>query len=273
VTAGEREAAPDRPGGARRLDRRLAAATRRLRTAVDALSFSPPVTHVYNPIDYARRPYAAYLRNFAAAPKRVILLGMNPGPYGMAQTGVPFGEVELVRSWLGIEAPVGRPAREHPKRPIQGFACTRSEVSGRRLWGAIADAFGEPDRFFDEHFVANYCPLVFMEASGRNRTPDKLPAREREALFDACDAHLRSLALILEPEWVVGVGAFAKARAENALRDTPAKIASILHPSPANPRANANWAGVATRQLRELGLWRATGGKSGRQTRRSTGRP
>jgi len=171
----------------------------------------------------------------------------------MAQTGVPFGEVSFVRDWLGLSGRVRRPSPEHPKRPVEGFACGRSEVSGQRLWGAIADHYGAPERFFARHFVANYCPLVFMEASGRNRTPDKLPAREREPLFAACDDHLRRLADVLEPEVVVGVGAFAQARAAEALGDS-ARVATILHPSPASPRANRDWAGEVRRQLRDLGL-------------------
>ena len=40
-----------------------------------------------------------------AAPgrKEAVFLGMNPGLWGMAQTGVPFGTVSLVRDWMGIE--------------------------------------------------------------------------------------------------------------------------------------------------------------------------
>jgi single-strand selective monofunctional uracil DNA glycosylase len=228
--------------------------TTRLRGEVDALRFRAPVTHVYNPLDYAAGCHAGYLRTYGGGRKRVIFLGMNPGPFGMAQTGVPFGEVSLVRDWLELEAAVGRPAREHPKRPIQGFACERSEVSGRRLWGAVRDHFGTPRSFFAGHFVANYCPLVFMEASGRNRTPDKLPPSERDPLFDICDRHLRRLVEILEPEWVVGVGAFAQRRALEALDGEDLQIATILHPSPANPRANRDWAGEVRRQIAELGL-------------------
>jgi single-strand selective monofunctional uracil DNA glycosylase len=235
--------------------RRLTDATRTLRKAVEKMRFREPVTHVYDPLQYARRSYAAYLRTWGASHKRVVFLGMNPGPFGMAQTGVPFGEVALVRDWLGIEEPVDRPSGEHPKRQVQGFECQRSEVSGRRLWGTIALEFETPERFFAEHFVANYCPLVFMESSGRNRTPDKLPSDERQPLFEACDAHLRRLVAILEPEWLIGVGAFAKTRAALALDGLDVKVETILHPSPANPRANADWAGAATAQLRALGLW------------------
>jgi single-strand selective monofunctional uracil DNA glycosylase len=226
----------------------LSAATRRLSREVDALGFAAPVDHVYNPLDYARKPYQAYLMKFGASKKRVVFLGMNPGPFGMAQTGVPFGDVEQVRGWLGIEERVGRPAREHPKRPVEGFACARREVSGTRLWGAIADHFSEPGAFFRQHFIANYCPLVFVEGSGRNRTPDKLPAAEREPLYEACDRHLRRIVAILEPEWVVGIGAFAETRAREVL-PADVRIGRILHPSPANPRAHKNWGATARREL------------------------
>ena len=164
--------------------RALQTAARRLSRDVAALRFAAPVWRVYDPLDYARRPHAAYLDAYAGSRKRVVFLGMNPGPFGMAQTGVPFGDVSQVRGFLGIEAPVGRPASEHPKRPVHGFACARSEVSGTRLWGAIATHFGSAQRFFANHFVANYCPLLFLEASGRNRTPSRsnraaVPARRR----------------------------------------------------------------------------------------------
>lgn len=227
---------------------------RDLAREVDGLAFGLPVTHVYDPLDYARSPHEAYLARYGAGPKQVVLLGMNPGPFGMGQTGVPFGEVGLVRDWLGIEAPVGRPPREHPKRPIQGFACTRSEVSGSRLWGFARETFGTAEAFFARFFVANYCPLLFIEASGRNRTPDKLPARERAPLFAACDRALRRTVEQLQPDLVVGVGAFAEKRALEALGDGGPRVGRILHPSPASPKANRGWAPIAAAELTALGV-------------------
>ena len=153
------------------------AAARQLSRAVQSLEFASPVSHVYNPLQYAWKAHEQYLHNINPKGVRVLLLGMNPGPWGMAQTGVPFGQIEAVRDWLGIDAIIHRPKDEHPKRPILGLECARSEVSGERLWGLFRAEFQSPSRFFSEHFVANYCPLVFMEESGRNRTPDKLPAR------------------------------------------------------------------------------------------------
>jgi len=221
---------------------------------VRALVFSSPVTHVYNPLAYAWQPHRRYLEAFGTRPKQVVLVGMNPGPWGMVQTGVPFGEVELVRDWLGLEGDVGRPDDEHPKRPVLGFRCHRSEVSGRRIWGWARERFGSPDRFFARFFVANYCPLAFLEASGRNRTPDKLPSAEREPLFAACDRALRRTVEHLAPGHVVGIGAFAEQRSAASLDGLDVAIGRILHPSPASPAANRGWDEQATAELEGLGI-------------------
>jgi len=236
--------------------RKLAAAAATLRDTVDRLVFAPPVTHVYNPLRYAWRSHELYLRRFGHGPKRVLFLGMNPGPFGMAQTGVPFGEIAAVRDWMGLNAPVNRPAHEHPARPVTGFACARSEVSGRRLWGLFARHFPRADDFFAEHFVMNYCPLAFMEETGRNRTPDQLPPSELTALYQLCDEHLRSVVGILQPEWLIGVGGFAGKRLREALGETDFKIGTILHPSPASPAANRGWDAAAEQQLQALKIWR-----------------
>lgn len=231
------------------------AAAERLADAVDALAFAPPTAHIYNPLRYAWTGHRSYLEQHAASRKKVIFMGMNPGPFGMAQTGVPFGEIALVRDWIGVEESILKPDNEHPKRRIEGFACQRSEVSGRRLWGLFAERYPESSDFFVDHFVANYCPLVFMEESGRNRTPDKLPAAEVAELYAVCDQHLRDLVDTLQPEWVIGVGAFAESRAEEALRDYDLRIGRVLHPSPASPAANRGWAAQAETQLKALGIW------------------
>jgi single-strand selective monofunctional uracil DNA glycosylase len=228
--------------------------SRELAKRMDALRFAEPVTHVYNPLVYARAPHEAYLERWGNGHKRVLLLGMNPGPFGMAQTGVPFGDVGLVRDWLGIDGHVGRPAVEHPKRLVLGFACPRSEVSGARLWGWARDRFEKPEQFFRDFFVVNYCPLAFMEAGAKNRTPDKLPSAEREALFAACDQALREMVAILRPSHVIGVGGFAEERARAALAGQDLAIANILHPSPANPQANRGWAEAVDKKLEELAI-------------------
>jgi single-strand selective monofunctional uracil DNA glycosylase len=225
---------------------------RSLSREVGALEFAPPVTHIYNPLEYARGPHETFLKRYARPGVEALLLGMNPGPWGMAQTGVPFGEIAHVRDWLGIEGPVGQPDPQHPKRPVQGFECKRSEGSGKRVWGWAKERFGTPEAFFKRFFVWNYCPLCFLEEGGRNRTPDKLPNAEREALFVACDRALQRIVAHLHPRMVIGVGRFAETRAREALEGV--EIGSILHPSPASPLANRGWAPQAERQLAEMGF-------------------
>lgn len=225
------------------------------------LEFGAPVTHVYNPLEYAWPAHRTYLERYGRGRREVVMMGMNPGPWGMAQTGVPFGEVAIVRDWLRIDAPIGKPSSEHPKRPIEGLACRRSEVSGARLWGWVRDRFGAPERFFERFFIANYCPLVFMEEGGKNRTPDKLPPRERAPLLAACNRALTRTIEELEPRIVVGIGAFAEERLREVLEGRDVSIGRVLHPSPASPLANEGWPEQAEAALVALGIELPRGGR------------
>lgn len=225
-----------------------------LRDTVAVLSFSQPVTHVYNPLDYAWNAFSAYVERFGNGPKRAVFLGMNPGPWGMAQTGVPFGEIAAVKEWMKLSVTTGRPKNEHPSYPVTGLSCRRSEVSGKRLWGLMKSRFGSAEAFFSKYFVVNYCPLLFI-GQGHNITPDKIKAADRKPLYDACDKHLRAVTETLTPQWVIGIGGFAEARAREALTGIDVKIARILHPSPASPLSNKDWPGTVTSQLTELGIW------------------
>ena len=235
----------------------LIASAKRLAGELRDLEFSPPIAYVYRTLDYTWEAHRLYLERFGNGTKRVVFLGMNPGPFGMAQTGVPFGEVAAVRDWMGIETTIGRPDPEHPKRPVEGFQCRRSEVSGRRLWGLFADRFENAADFFKDHFVLNYCPLVWMSSTGANLTPDKLPALEMAAVELACLKHLQEVIAWLKPAWLIGVGGFAEERLRRAAAacGSKAMIGKILHPSPASPAANRGWAEAANKQLAALGVW------------------
>ena len=218
------------------------------------MSFAAPVFLSYDPTEYARETLAMYLKKYGKTPKRIVLVGMNPGPWGMLQTGVPFGEVGIVRDWMGIEAPVGQPAELHPKRPVEGFACTRSEVSGSRLWGWARDRFGSADEFFSDVLVVNYCPLAFFDEAGKNITPDKLKKADRERLFRLCDEAIERTIEILNPQWVIGIGRIAYERCLASLAGTDVKVGKVTHPSPANPAANKGWSDIVERELAELGV-------------------
>mgnify|MGYP000541329590 FL=1 len=222
--------------------------------ALRPLKFGPPVSYIYNPLDYARESLKQYHAKFASTPKEVLFLGMNPGPWGMAQTGIPFGEIQAVRDWMKIQAPVGSPKKTHPKKPVLGFACTKREVSGQRLWGWARKTFRTPGRFFKRFFVINYCPLIFIENSGRNRTPDQIRVTERKPLLEICDQALSRTIEYFKPRYVVGVGKFAEQRAKTVLDEQKIKMGMIAHPSPANPQANRGWEPLIERQLAELGI-------------------
>ena len=252
-----------RPGGGGRLSDRMPAepvirATIALRKALDGRSFPSPADFVYQPLDYAWASHEAYLRQYAAkGPKKVLFLGMNPGPFGMAQTGVPFGEIAAVRDWMGLEMPVGRPDKEHPGKKVTGFACHRSEVSGRRLWGLFQERFGKAETFFADHLVHNYCPLLFLENTkqGRNVIPEELPNEVMAPVNKECDKLLRVIVETLGVSTVVGVGGYAGTRAREALDGLQVKYAKVPHPSPANPVANRGWSAAATKALVEQGVW------------------
>jgi single-strand selective monofunctional uracil DNA glycosylase len=234
----------------------LQRAARELSNALATLRCEPPVAYVYRPLDYAWAMHAEYIARFADGSRPVLFLGMNPGPFGMAQTGIPFGEVRLVRDWLALNATIAAPQRFHPKRPVLGLSCPRSEVSGARLWGAIAARHREPATFFARHFVVNYCPLLFLDEAGRNITPDKLPRGERTVIEAACDVHLATALKVLRTEVVVGVGGFAERRARAVVDKLGLNLqmVSIPHPSPASPKANLGWLGLARRALADAGL-------------------
>ncbi len=238
------------------LSLKLIEETNRFLNDLTALAPSNRAFAVYNPLEYAREPYIDYLKKYGNSKKDVFFLGMNPGPWGMAQTGIPFGEITTVKEWLRIEGTILTPDIQHPKRPVTGWETTRSEVSGRRLWNLFKERFSTPENFFETGFVGNYCPLVFMEESGRNLTPDKLPKEEKESLFRICDLHLKNMVDILSPRYLIGIGKFAEKRLNAVFRDCGKyKIASIIHPSPANPAANRDWNGAVSAKLSELGIW------------------
>ena len=228
--------------------------TNRLNASLSGLTFSAPVTHVYNPLEYARSAWDAYCHTYGIGSKDIVLVGMHPGPYGMAQCGVPFGEIGQVSDWRGIVTTIGKPPGEHPKRPVLGFDCPRSEVSGRRLWSWAIEVYGTPEAFFSRFFITNYCPLVFMEESGRNRIPEKLPKSERVPMFEACDTALRQTIELLKPKYVVGVGKFAEKKAKQVVGDLDVIIGSVPHPSPASPLANRGWAPLMTAGLESMGI-------------------
>lgn len=134
----------------------------------------PPIAYVYNPLEYAFNPNKNYVQKYCTSTKKILFVGMNPGPFGMCQTGVPFGDPNWVKNWLKIEGIVNKPNLECPTRQITGLDSLKKEVSGDRLWGFFSQLSGEPEVFFKYSFVCNYCPLAFMNDRGLNVTPSDI---------------------------------------------------------------------------------------------------
>lgn len=226
-------------------------------TKLDTLSFSKPIEYIYNPLKYAFDIHSNFVRKFCQSTKKILFLGMNPGPWGMSQTGVPFGEVNVVKGWLRVSGNIERPVKEHPSRQVLGLECKRSEVSGQKFWGLFQNICGEPAVFFQDAFVYNYCPLALMTSTGKNITPAELKSSDRQAMNEICDEALRDVIELLQVEVLVAIGRYAEDRAKRALTDTElldkVKIVSISHPSPRN-FSSKNWREETTQRLAELGL-------------------
>ena len=241
-----------------RFTEELVARTKRFSDEVDTLTFTFP-GYVYNPLSYAWKMHAAYLCRFVHERVHVFFLGMNPGPFGMAQTGIPFGEIGAVRDWMQLSHPIGKPLQEHPARPVRGLAIGRSEVSGKRLWSLMARRFGSPERFFATHAVMNYCPLVFIDEgkTGKNVIPEKLPKQERAALEACCDRYLDDVVALVRPSHLVGIGRYAERKLHGTVDrlGMPTTVTSIIHPSPGNPQANAGWDEAVIAHLEERRIW------------------
>lgn len=167
-----------------------------------------------------------------------------------------------MREWLQISGTIGKPSVEHPKRPICGLDLAKVEVSGSRFWGLMESLCGDPSHFFTNCYVHNYCPLCFMATSGKNITPPMLKVGERGPLQDICDRFLMEVIRLLEVDWVIGVGKYAEARSQIALKKSgvclvggkEVRVCHVTHPSPINPAANKDWTGLAISQLTDLGV-------------------
>ena len=208
----------------------------------DSLVKEGSVDAVYNPLAYAWEPHRAYLELASGGGAKTLLLGMNPGPHGMGQMGIPFAATSVVRELLKItNLEVGQPRKPHPKRPISGLDWPKEEVSGTRLWGLLANEYGSAESIFKSVFLLNHCPLMlFSGERATNITPDKITGPTTKALLERCDKHLREVVDIMQIERVIGVGRYSEKRALNALSGIDISVTTCWHPSPASPLANRN---------------------------------
>ncbi|MGD6730174.1 MAG: uracil-DNA glycosylase family protein [Pleomorphochaeta sp.] len=208
--------------------------------------------YIYNPLNYASLMFEAYIKEYVTSPTKYLFLGMNPGPFGMAQTGIPFGEVNAVKNYLKLDYPISSPGDEHPNRKVEGLNIKRSEISGLRLWDLIETHFKDPKDMRGKIYIANYCPLLFLSPvkTAKNITPDKLSKETRALLYETCDKYLFDTIDLLKCEKLIGIGKFAQQK----LKNDKIPYYSILHPSPASPLANKGWKEKTEQKLIEIGV-------------------
>ena len=197
---------------------------------------------VYNPLHYAWEAHQAYLRLAGSGGAKTVLLGMNPGPHGMGQMGIPFAATTMVREVLGIQdIDVEQPQTPHPKRPVIGLEYPKEEVSGTRVWGLLSSHYGTAAEIFSKVFIVNHCPLMlFSGPRAKNITPDKVRGECMLEILSLCDTHLRKVVTVMSVEEVIGIGRFAERRARGVFETGSVRVSTCWHPSPASPLANRN---------------------------------
>lgn len=201
---------------------------------MDVLKFDKKkVQYVYNPVDYAYAGYSRYVRKYLKSSKKILFVGLNPGPYGMCQTGIPFGDVSTVKEWMELEMDISKPLDECPKKPVDGLKCTTVEQSGKRFWGFFKKKCGAADNFFRNAFVINYCPIAFFDRSGKNVTPNELEVSSREELEKICDEYLEKVVEMVKCEIIICVGRYAEHKVKSIFIDnSEINILYMKHPSP-----------------------------------------
>ena len=197
---------------------------------------------IYNPLIYAWNIHKEFIELGGEKGATTLLLGMNPGPHGMGQMGIPFSATSIVRDLLKIRGlEVQQPKNLHPKRPVKGLDWHKEEVSGTRLWSLLEKQYGDIENIFSNVFIVNHCPLMlFRGERAINITPDKISGKNTRELIERCDKHLREVVEIMGIKKIIGVGKYAEKRAIEALKGIEIEITSCWHPSPASPLANRN---------------------------------
>jgi single-strand selective monofunctional uracil DNA glycosylase len=210
----------------------------------EKINFSGQGLVVYNPLNYAKLATAQYLDTYGQGRKEVLFLSLNPGPFGMAQTGIPFGDVYWVTKYLKIHNTIEQPKDAvHPKRPILGFDCTRKDVSADRFWKLISSFYPNATTFFQKNFLWTFAPLYFCDKSGKNITPDKINLVSRKELEQICLEALKNIILSLQVNNVISIGAYVYKNVLKLDAEVLNKIEveNIPHPSPLNPANNKGW--------------------------------
>ncbi|KAH8374826.1 hypothetical protein KR200_006973 [Drosophila serrata] len=229
----------------------------KLNETLDELDPPSGIQCMYNPIVYASQLHCDYLRRYLNGAKKLVFIGMNPGPNGMAQTGIPFGNVRTVKVLMQLSGSVEKPPNEHPKRPVVGLDCRIEEPSGVRLWELFLRLAGNMETFAQQCFVHNFCPLAFFDEAGKNLTPGELKGTYKQQLRDRCLDTLEEQLHLLQPQVVVAVGEYVHTALKRSkfCKSDSVIVLRLPHPSPRSVNNN-NWPEKAQAFLEDNGLIR-----------------
>jgi single-strand selective monofunctional uracil DNA glycosylase len=225
---------------------------------------------VLNPGRYGERWHARFRRAYPMSPRPLLVFGLNPGPYGMAQTGVPFTDLKRLESalpglWKDLVAsgePVTRPGLAPPS--LARHLTRTFESSSVRVYRFLERAYGRPELALREVVFVNPCPLLFIDPeTGANRTPADLPralrARKAAELVHAFEELRRATVLEavaeLEPRGAILLGRDVAAAVGEALRAAlgARSVVEWEHPARAVPET---WSRGLADELRKRGLLR-----------------
>ncbi|KAK6639299.1 hypothetical protein RUM43_007571 [Polyplax serrata] len=238
---------------------KLLAIEHQMCSELNNLKFTPPIDYVYNPLLYAKDLHENFIKKyFENCSKKILFLGMNPGPWGMCQTGIVFGDKDHVKEWLKLCGQVNKPKKEHPRKKITGLDCSRKEISGKKFWGFFRKLCQTPEQFFQHSFVYNLCCLAFVDTSGKNITPPEIKdIQVRNRLLNICNETFVKIIKEFKFEIVIGVGKFAEKNAITELRRnglSNVKVLSIPHPSPRSAKIFRVWEEMTLKKLKEYDL-------------------
>ncbi|KAF7991960.1 hypothetical protein HCN44_010761 [Aphidius gifuensis] len=214
---------------------------------LDKLNYNNPIDYIYCPIIYAKTVHFNYLNKYCRDKKNIMILGMNPGPWGMSQTGVPFGEINIVIDWLKINGHIDKPKRQHEQRQVDGFSCKRSEISGRKFWSLFKKLSNNPDTFFRHCFLRNFFkPTIIIII---------IAGPEQKKLQEFCDQALIEVIKILDVKVIIGVGRFSEQRAKKVVKTAKlsTKVLWMIHPSP-RATIGKNWQNLTLDFLKKENL-------------------
>ncbi|XP_073844130.1 single-strand selective monofunctional uracil-DNA glycosylase-like [Musca autumnalis] len=201
---------------------------------------------IYRPLDYAAQIYRNFLQKYLNGPKRILFVGMNPSRYGSLLTGIPFGDITTVRDRMQLDV-----------SSLDSMEIGE-EQSSQRFWNLIKSIFNDEqdfiDRFFQNCFVHNVCPLVFINNNGHNVSFQSLAERmtmETRQIEVICRSYLELQVQLLQPEIIIAVGwyAFNMLRSLDYYKNGRCIVEKIPHPSPKNFDSELDWINVCKPML------------------------